>query len=159
MSMPPADTQKPPMIDLKPWSDAQEDAFKVRKTVFIEEKGVPAEMEIDEFDPIAIHALAYMNGQCVGTARLICQTEVSEGGLSIGRIGRMAVLAPYRGHGLGRKLIKALLQKGQSQGLHAFELHAQLDAITFYERLGFIPRGAIYDEVGIPHRDMILVLP
>jgi predicted GNAT family N-acyltransferase len=158
MPMPPADTQKLPMIDLKPWADAQEDAFRVRKTVFIEEKGVPEEMEIDEFDPIAIHALAYIDAECVGTARLICRLAGSEGGRSIGRIGRMAVLAPYRGHGLGRALIEVLLEYGQSQGLRSFELHAQLDALAFYERLGFIPRGDIYDEVGIPHRDMILLL-
>ena len=146
------------MIYLKPWSDAQEDAFKVRQTVFIDEKGVPEDMEIDEFDPIAIHALAYREGQCVGTARLICQLDESESSRSIGRIGRMAVLAPHRGHGLGRELLGAVLQHGQSQGLYSFELHAQLDAIAFYERFGFTPRGDVYDEAGIPHRDMILLL-
>lgn len=157
----PVQTESPPLILLKNWPNAQEDAYSVRKAVFIEEKGVPEDMEIDEFDSIADHALAYLAGQCVATARLVCLPKLSDSegrAGSIGRIGRMAVLEPFRGHGLGRQMLEALIQRAKSLGIREFHLHAQVDAIPFYERAGFLTRGDIYDEVGIPHRDMILIL-
>jgi predicted GNAT family N-acyltransferase len=70
----------------------------------------------------------------------------------------MAVLAAYRRQGFGGQLLRALLEDGRSQGITQFELHAQLSAIPFYESLGFIAQGDIYDEAGIPHRDMILTI-
>jgi predicted GNAT family N-acyltransferase len=70
----------------------------------------------------------------------------------------MAVLDGYRRNGVGSKLLKALLELGRSQGIAEFEIHAQVAAMTFYERLGFMPLGDIYEEAGIPHRNMILLL-
>ena len=107
-------------------------------------------MEIDEFDPIAKHALAYVDSECVGTARLIALPG------NIGKIGRMAVLQTYRRQGLGRQLLNALLESCKSQGVAKLELHAQLLAIPFYEQFGFIAQGEMYYEAGIAHRDMIL---
>ena len=68
----------------------------------------------------------------------------------------MAVLVNYRKQGVGGQLLSALLELGASEGIHQFELHAQLSAIPFYERFGFMAFGDIYDEAGIAHRDMIL---
>ena len=138
------------MILIKTWQEAKQEAFLVRKHVFIEEQGVPVDMEIDEFDPIAKHALAYVDSECVGTARLIALPG------NIGKIGRMAVLQDYRRQGLGRQLLNALLESCKSQGVAQLELHAQLLAIPFYEQFGFIARGEMYYEAGIAHRDMIL---
>jgi predicted GNAT family N-acyltransferase len=107
-------------------------------------------MELDEYDPVAWHALAYLDSQYIGTARLVPFTGNS------GRIGRMAVLPKYRKQGHGGRLLNALLDQGKAQGIAQFELHAQLSAIAFYEQFGFIAQGAIYDEAGIAHRDMIL---
>ncbi|WP_100379141.1 GNAT family N-acetyltransferase [Polynucleobacter brandtiae] len=137
---------------LKSWQEAQNEAYSIRKAVFIEEQGIPAAMEIDEFDPCAQHALIHIDEQCVATARLV----VLPGG--IGRIGRMAVLASYRKQGVGTQLINLLINAGKAQGLKSFELHAQLSAIPFYVQFGFISRGDVYDEAGIPHRDMILTI-
>jgi predicted GNAT family N-acyltransferase len=107
-------------------------------------------MELDEFDPAASHALAYLHSQCVGTGRLVNLCN------SIGRIGRMAVLPEYRSQGIGSQLLQALLLRGKSQGIRKLELHSQLSAIPFYEEFGFIAQGDIYNEAGIAHRDMIL---
>ena len=138
------------MILIKAWQDAKLDAYSIRKRVFIEEQGVPEEMELDEFDLNARHALAYANSECIGTARLVTLAG------NIGRIGRMAVLPRYRGQGFGRLLLETLLKVSQSQDIKQVELHAQVSVILFYEQYGFIAQGSVYDEAGIPHRDMIL---
>jgi predicted GNAT family N-acyltransferase len=139
-------------ILIKPWQEAQKEAFEVRKAVFILEQGVPEEMEIDEFDPASIHILAYSNHSCVGTARLILNEDGS------GQIGRMAILSEFRNKGLGRQIMKKLLEIAQLKGLASLFLHAQVNAIPFYEKLGFQAVGATYDEAGIPHRNMIMLL-
>jgi len=138
------------VILIKAWQDAKLDAYSIRKRVFIEEQGVPEEMELDEFDLNARHALAYANSECIGTARLVTLSR------NIGRIGRMAVLPRYRGQGFGRLLLETLLKVSQSQDIKQVELHAQVSVIPFYEQYGFIAQGNVYDEAGIPHRDMIL---
>jgi predicted GNAT family N-acyltransferase len=143
-------SQIPIVTQIKTWQDAKLDAYSIRKRVFIEEQGVPEEMELDEFDLHARHALAYVGSECIGTARLVILPG------NIGRIGRMAVLPSYRGQGTGKQLLKALLKASQSQGIEQVELHAQVTVIPLYEQFGFIAQGDIYDEAGIPHRDMIL---
>lgn len=143
-------SQIPIVILIKTWQDAKLDAYSIRKRVFIEEQGVPEEMELDGFDLNARHALAYTDSECIGTARLVTLQG------NLGRIGRMAVLPKHRGHGVGKQLLGALLKACQSQGIKQIELHAQVTVISFYEQFGFIAQGDVYDEAGIPHRDMIL---
>lgn len=140
------------MIVIQSWQEAKQVAYPIRKRVFIEEQGVPEDLELDQFDLLAHHALAYREQECIGTARLIILPDHQ------GQIGRMAVLPAYRRQGFGGQLLRALLEDGRSQGITQFELHAQLSAIPFYESLGFIAQGDIYDEAGIPHRDMILTI-
>ena len=140
-------------ILIKTWKEAEVDAFLVRQAVFIQEQRVPAELELDEFDLSATHALAYQDAQCIGTGRLVelgnCQTQ----------IGRMAVLAQFRGVGIGKQILEKLVELAISQGAKTIILHAQLSAIPFYEKLGFQVQGDAYDEAGIAHRNMILLLP
>jgi predicted GNAT family N-acyltransferase len=144
--------QEMPVISIKPWSEAITEALPIRITVFVQEQGVPKEMELDEFDVNADHALVHIGPLCVGTARLVRLADKKV------QIGRIAVLDGQRGNGIGSKLLKALLDLGRSQGIEEFELHAQVAAINFYAKLGFSPLGEIYDEAGIPHRNMILLL-
>jgi predicted GNAT family N-acyltransferase len=138
------------VILIKNWQKARQEAYPIRRAVFIEEQGVPEDMELDEYDPIAQHALAYLNTECIGTARLIILPDLQA------YIGRMAVLPRYRRQGIGGQLLSALLEICKIQGVVGVGLHAQLSAILFYEQFGFIAQGAIYDEAGIAHRDMIL---
>ena len=140
------------MILIKSWVDGKEEAYSIRKRVFIDEQGVPEEMELDEHDPLAQHALAYLDSECIGTARLVTLPG------NVGRIGRMAVLPMHRRQGIGGRLLGALLELSKSQGISQLELHAQLSAMPFYEQFGFIAQGDIYDEAGIAHRDMILYI-
>lgn len=110
--------------------------------MFIEEQGVPEELEWDEADPVAWHVLAVTtNDEVIGTGRL----EAS------GRIGRIAVLAQYRGSGVGRAIMTHLVNQATDSGFTKVYLHAQTTAARFYERLGFRAEGPIFDEAGIPH--------
>ncbi len=140
------------VILIKPWREAEQEAYSIRKRVFIDEQGVPESMEIDDFDPIAQHALAYLGDDCIATARLIALSEQE------GQIGRMAVLPANRRQGIGGQLLSALLGSSKTHGFTQLKLHAQLSAIPFYAQFGFIAQGDIYDEAGIAHRDMILFI-
>jgi len=140
------------VILIKSWAEAEPDAYRIRRAVFIEEQAVPEEMELDLYDGQAHHALLYQDSQCIGTARLVLQTD------GAGKIGRMAILSPYRRQGYGRQLLGALISFGKAQGICRFILNAQMVAIPFYEQLGFQAYGPVYDEAGIPHRSMMLVL-
>ena len=139
-------------ILIKTWQEAEKEAFSIRHEVFILEQGVPEDLELDEFDPSAFHALAYEGNQCIGTARLV------KLGSSGAQIGRMAVLASFRGQGIGQQILAGLIALAKSQGISTLVLHAQTTAIPFYEKLGFMAEGSIYDEAGIPHRNMMLTL-
>jgi predicted GNAT family N-acyltransferase len=140
-------------ILVKSWKEAKNDAFLVRQEVFIHEQGVPAELELDEYDPSAAHALAYLNGRCIGTGRLV------DLGGGQAQIGRMAVLDQFRGAGTGRQILEKLVQLASSQNMKTIVLHSQVAAIPFYQKIGFEAQGPVYDEAGIPHRNMILLLP
>lgn len=120
----------------------------IRRAVFIEEQAVPEDLEIDDLDGEAIHLLAVTGGRAVGTARILLAGET-------GKIGRVAVLADQRGTGLGAALIRAALDELRAQpGVTTAKLGAQTHALGFYERLGFVAFGPVYDDAGIPHRDM-----
>ena len=121
----------------------------IRETVFVGEQSVPRELECDGLDDQAIHLLATLDGQPAGTARLLLQGET-------GKITRVAVLAHARGTGLGAALIRAGLDHLRGQpGIRRAKLGAQLHALGFYEKLGFTALGPVYDDAGIPHRDMV----
>ena len=141
-------------IETQPWSEARDAAYAIRCAVFVEEQGISAELEIDDSDPIAEHVLAFVDGQCVATARVYLDEQES----SKAKIGRMAVLKGFRGQGIGTALLGEAIRAGMMQGASVFELHAQQSAAPFYTKLQFKPDGAIFDEVGIPHQRMQLVL-
>jgi len=139
-------------ILIKPWQEAEIDAFLVRQEVFIREQAVPIELELDEWDPLATHALAYLDECCIGTGRLVDKDRGQA------QIGRMAVLARFRNQGVGKQILEKLIALAKSQGVRSIVLHSQITAIPFYEKQGFLVQGSTYDEAGIPHRNMILLL-
>lgn len=121
----------------------------VREPVFVQEQQVPIELEWDELDPLSRHVLAFdFDGRPVGTGRLTPE----------GKIGRMAVVADWRGRGVGAALLERLVEIARGLGYRAVELHAQVDAIGFYERYGFAAYGEEFVEAGIRHRHMCLEL-
>ena len=122
-------------------------ARDIRRVVFIEEQSVPEDIERDALDATALHLVALADGQPVGTARVLIA-----GGT--GKIGRVAVLKPHRGTGLGQALIRFAMAEIRQAGGHTAKLGAQTHALGFYEALGFTAQGAEYLDAGIPHRDM-----
>jgi predicted GNAT family N-acyltransferase len=137
-----------PRIELLDWERARADAARIRFTVFVQEQRVPPEIEMDEHDAASVHALAFDGDQAVGTGRL----------LPDGHIGRMAVLKSHRARGVGGAILVALIGEARRKGLPEVVLSAQTHALGFYRRHGFAPRGPLYMEAGIPHREMRLVL-
>ncbi len=131
--------------------EAQRDALlDIRFRVFVDEQGVPAELEHDAQDALALHLLARTrDGVAFATARM----------LDDGHIGRIAVLPAWRGRGVGSALLEALIDIAHRRGIPAVYLHAQCRAEAFYRRLGFVAEGGIFDDAGIAHRRMSLRLP
>lgn len=123
-----------------------EDCLAIRLHVFVSEQNVPPEEELDEFDKIAIHVLALSDNQPIGTARAV---EKAPG---IWKIGRVAVLAPYRQKGIGAALMQAIEAACPAQQL---TLSAQTHALKFYENRGYVAQGPVFMEAGIPHRFMV----
>ncbi|MCU0802669.1 MAG: GNAT family N-acetyltransferase [Rhodobacteraceae bacterium] len=139
------------MIHIAPTKDIAT-CRRLRRTVFIEEQGVSEADELDDKDDAAIHLLATRDGEPVGSARLILMGDT-------GKIGRVCVLPVARGFGLGAALMRAALdQLRQQPGITRAKLGAQTHALGFYERLGFSAEGPVYDDAGIPHRDMVMTL-
>ncbi len=144
------------MVNIKAgsWADLGHDAAAVRTEVFVQEQGIPMAMEWDEGDATAIHAVAYNGlGKPIATGRLLQQAP------GTGKIGRMAVKRVLRGAGLGRELLDALMTEAGQRGDTEVLLHAQRSAEGFYARLGFVARGEAFNEVEIPHIEMVRSLP
>jgi predicted GNAT family N-acyltransferase len=132
-----------------PWPDAGAVLAAIRREVFVIEQGVPESLEWDGLDGQCRHVLARAaDGTGIGTGRL----------LPDGHVGRMAVLAAWRGRGVGAALLHALIGLGAKQGFGALVLHAQVHAIGFYRRAGFVETGEPFMEAGIPHVVMQLSL-
>jgi predicted GNAT family N-acyltransferase len=131
-------------IELMGWNEARAEASRIRFAVFVEEQGVPPEIEIDDRDADCIHAIARVEGRAVGTGRLLPDAHV----------GRMAVLREYRGSGVGSRLLQSLVDAARRRGDREIILSAQVHAMPFYARHGFSAMGGVYEEAGIPHQDM-----
>lgn len=130
------------------WETYQDHARMIREQVFIQEQRIPDDEEWDAQDAISEHFLVYLDGQPVATARL----------LPTHKLGRVSVLKPYRGRGIGVALINNIIQKAQQQNRPFVKLSSQLQAIGFYNQLGFITQGEPYLDCDIAHIDMYLAL-
>lgn len=135
------------------WTALQADAAPLRTAVFVEEQGVPVEMEWDADDATALHAVSHNRlGVAVATGRLLASDN------GVARIGRMAVTRLLRGGGFGREVLQALVAAAHARGDREVRLHAQRSAEGFYRRQGFVPHGETFEEAGIPHVEMVLPL-
>ena len=134
------------LVEPVAWQENLDILRSIRTDVFVVEQHVPIEEEWDGLDEEALHVLALTpDRKPVGTARL----------LASGQIGRMAVLAEYRKQGIGSAMLRRLLEIASDNNIDNLFLNAQVDAIEFYKRLGFIEQGEIFMEAGIKHRKMI----
>ncbi|HEX2541547.1 MAG TPA: YbgC/FadM family acyl-CoA thioesterase [Caldimonas sp.] len=143
------------MVDVKvgSWEELGAEARRIRDAVFIEEQKIAAEMEWDDADVDAVHAVAFNRlGRALGTGRMLEHVP------GVAKIGRMAVAGTSRNSGVGRALLDALLTAARARGDREAVLHAQMSAAPFYERAGFIRRGPPFDEAGIEHVEMLRAL-
>lgn len=114
----------------------------IRMDVFVVEQNVPPEEELDSLDTTALHILALVDGQPIGTARAV---EKASGHW---KIGRVAVRASHRQQGIGAALMQAI--ESACHGSR-FTLSAQTHALRFYEKHGYKAGGSEFLEAGIPH--------
>lgn len=136
-----------PEIRPVPWSSAADRLRAIRRAVFVAEQGIPETLEFGdaEADRRARHWLALADGgEPVGCVRLLGD-----------RLGRLAVLPEQRGRGIGAALVRRVIRDALDQGLDRLYLHAQSEALGFYERLGFAAAGGEFIEAGRPHRRMV----
>jgi len=121
-----------------------EGAKSVRTSVFVREQNVPPEIEMDEYDAVAIHVICVLEGEIVGTGRLVRMPD----GM---KLGRVAVLKEHRGNGLGTEIVRWLVRRAAQSGHGRVHANVQIHAAQFYENLGFRAVGDTFLEAGIEH--------
>ena len=127
------------------WQEAEDRLRRVRHAVFVVEQGVPESLEWDDADGVSLHALAVdADGAPIGCARL----------LPDGHIGRVAVLRAWRRRGVGAALLARLIGEAHACGDPRVVVNAQVEAMPFYARYGFVATGDVFEEAGISHRVM-----
>lgn len=127
-------------------------ARRVRTRVFIEEQDCPPEEEWDEYDATSRHLVGTREGDVVATARW---RSVPFNGEVVAKLERFAVLPEHRGEGLGRALVARAIEDARQAGFTTFLLNAQAHLEAFYASFGFTSTGHRFQEVGIPHVEML----
>lgn len=146
-------------VRITDYAGASAELHAVRDAVFVREQRVPVAIEHDDLDPLCRHAIARdAEGRAIATGRLVPPLH-GDGAAPTerpphARIGRMAVLAPWRARGVGAALLHALVDEARRMGWRRLELHAQVPVIGFYSRFGFLPYGPRFFEAGIEHQSM-----
>ena len=120
----------------------------IRESVFVDEQGISAEIDFDGLDATAVHALAYLNDNAVGTGRMLAD----------GHIGRIAILKEYRGQKVGSKIVCSFIDEAVKKDYRRVYLGSQKHANEFYQRLGFTAYGEEFIDAGIVHISMEKVL-
>lgn len=134
------------ILRIEPVTDPTE-ALAIRRAVFIEEQGVSEAEEVDGRDGDCLHWVAFDDRGPVATLRVMPLGDAV-------KIQRVAVLPRGRGTGTGAALMRHVLGELKARGHARAILGSQTEALGFYERLGFTAHGPVYDDAGIPHRDM-----
>jgi predicted GNAT family N-acyltransferase len=122
-------------------------ALALRHAVFVDEQGVPVELEVDEHDDDALHLVALDQDRLVGTCRV-----VRDGARA--KFGRLVVARDARGAGIGRALLDYAERRSRADGAHEMVLTAQVAAMGLYERAGYTARGDVFLDAGIEHMTM-----
>ena len=108
----------------------KEAAYKLRKLVFADEQGIPANLDQDGKDNLAMHFIGINNKEIIVTGRLYIQ-EIQ------GHISRIVVHPHYRGKGLGKKIVELLIEKAIQEDLTGVFLYPHAHLEKFYKSFGF----------------------
>ena len=145
--------EKMTTLQVDNWQALQGPASALREEVFAREQGIASELMTDALDATARHALVLNRlGQPIAGGRLLQESP------GVGRIGRMAVKRALRGGSFGRDVLNALVQAARERGDVEVMMHAQCSAEGFYRRQGCVSRGAVFEEAGLQHIEMVLPL-
>jgi predicted GNAT family N-acyltransferase len=125
-----------------------EQAFAIRRKVFVDEQGVDQNLEYDKEDQ-SNHYLLLLAGKPIAAARW----RETENGI---KLERFAVLSAFRNRGFGEIILDAVLKDVKLLGKTIY-LHSQIRAVSFYERNGFVKEDEIFIEAGIEHYYMKLI--
>ncbi len=137
---------QPFTVSLVCWHDGEPLLKAIRTAVFIQEQGVPEEMEWDEHDETCRHALALTtNGEAIGCGRMF----------NNGHIGRISVLPAWREKKVGTAIMEALLAYAEAHDYTQVDVDAQTQAVPFYQRFDFVEQGKVFMDAGIPHIKML----
>lgn len=125
------------------WQKSCNEILAVRHKVFMIEQHFNEAILCDLQDPDCIHLVTRnLEGLVIATGRLSLK----------GRIGRIAVLLPYRGLGIGSKILSELIQIGRIHKLNDISLNAELDNMHFYDAQNFMASGPVFMKQGVPHQ-------
>lgn len=124
-----------------------EKVFAIRREVFVDEQNCPPELEW-EFEDESTHFLATVDGEPAGASRW----RKTDKGY---KLERFAVLQKFRGMGVGQELVKTVLNDLPADAVYVY-MHAQIQAVSLYEKFGFEKTGPEFEEAGIRHFKMIL---
>ncbi len=109
-------------------------------------------LDPDGEDVSALHLLGKKENQLVAYLRVFPPSSKQDFVL----FGRVVCDNSVRGLGLGKKLMKELLDYCQASFPgKTIECSAQLYLKKFYEEFGFKKQGDVYDDAGVPHICMI----
>lgn len=130
-------------------SETYKEALQIRHKVFVDEQGVPVNLEIDELEAVTEHVVLYKEDQPVATARILELENATY------KVQRVATLKPFRGQGCGARLMQEIESHVKKADAQKLILGAQNTAIPFYEKLGYTTEGEEFMDAGIPHHNMI----
>jgi predicted GNAT family N-acyltransferase len=131
------------------YKDDLKEIFEIRKKVFQLEQGVDPKLEFDQLDKIATHVIVHVGSKAVATGRIIYNADTYV-------IGRVAVIKEERGKKYGDFVVRMLVDRAFMAGAKEVLIGSQINAIGFYEKLGFTTYGEEYVEAGINHKHMKL---
>ncbi|SMF30872.1 Predicted N-acyltransferase, GNAT family [Alteromonadaceae bacterium Bs31] len=141
-------------IQLVQWQEQEATLSGIRFKVFVEEQNVSEHEEWDGLDNIdgTVQFMISAEGEAVGCARL----------LQTGQIGRMAILKQHRNKKLGAALLRQMMEFALEQQFidgdySPLWLNAQIQALPFYQKMGFCPEGEEFLDAGIAHKKMVFV--
>lgn len=134
--------------------DEMKSAWMIREEVFVKAQKVPKELEMDEYDDVALHVIAYIDGELAGTGRIYKDPSNA----SIAKLGRVAVLHHMRRKGVASAIIRELLEYACEEMVSKVVLHSQSAVVDVYKKFGFKSEGDPFEEAGIEHIQMKLDL-
>ncbi|MFC4386882.1 GNAT family N-acetyltransferase [Gracilibacillus marinus] len=124
-----------------------EDAFQVRREVFVKEQGVPIELEIDDKEQDATHFIGYVEDKPIAASRVRFGDDYV-------KLERICIMKSVRGKHFGKDLVLFMESYAKEKNITKSKLHAQVYAIPFYEKLGYVVTSGEFDDAGIPHVSM-----